>query len=446
MQKGRIDLKKWSKKTKAMVWTALAALLVAAVLAVVFLKPGAKGSAEGTVWVQNVGALNGLGASGSENYYAGVVETQETINIQRDTNRTLKDTYVQTGDTIQKGEPLFEYDSQESEMALEKAKIEEQQLENAVTSYQNQLATLQKQLGNANSTEEKLDLTEQVQTMEATISQTQYDLKVKQLEVEELEKNQQETVVKSPIDGVVKSVGSNNNYYDSGDSAYITLMSLGDYRVKCKINETNIGSVLEGDVVTVYSRVDSSQTWSGTIAQIETGAVEEESNDSGYYDEGSSGDEMTQSSNYAFYVTLDEEEGLLIGQHVYVKPGSADAAGSAEGEEVLTLPDYFIVQEENGDSYVWAANDRDQLEKRKVTLGAYDEMNCTYVIEDGLTASDYVAYPDPTYAGGEGVLYEEGMLYDSLSMETYAGEDGLDAAMPEGEDFPADDAFAEDGE
>ena len=44
------------------------------------------------------------------------------------------------------------------------------------------------------------------------------------------------------------------------------------------------------------------------------------------------------------------------------------------------------------------------------------------------------------------VLYEEGMLYDSLSMETYAGEDGLDAAMPEGEDFPADDAFAEDGE
>ena len=194
----------WSKKKSIVVACILCAVLAAAAAGWMFLRPMGIGAENGEgVWVQSVSTLSNMGTLGADNYFAGIVETQQTVKIQRDTNRTLKDTYVQTGDTIQKGEKLFEYDSQESEMALEKAKIEAQQLQNSISSYQSQLETLQKQLNQASSTEEKLTLTEEIQNMEATISQTQYDLKVKQLEVEEQEKSQQETVVLSPIDGVL---------------------------------------------------------------------------------------------------------------------------------------------------------------------------------------------------------------------------------------------------
>lgn len=400
----------WSKKKSIVVACILCAVLAAAAAGWMFLRPMGIGAENGEgVWVQSVSTLSNMGTLGADNYFAGIVETQQTVKIQRDTNRTLKDTYVQTGDTIQKGEKLFEYDSQESEMALEKAKIEAQQLQNSISSYQSQLETLQKQLNQASSTEEKLTLTEEIQNMEATISQTQYDLKVKQLEVEEQEKSQQETVVLSPIDGVVKSVGSNNGYSDGSDSAYITLMSLGDFRVKCSINETNMGSVAEGDIVTVYSRVDDTKTWTGTVAQIETGAVEEDNTDGsmGYSD--GSGNEMLQSSSYAFYVTLDNEDGLLIGQHVYVKSGlpqTTEESGESD-EPALTLSEDYLVIEENGDAYVWVANSRGKLEKRSVTLGEHREESYCYVIEDGLTADDYVAYPDPSLEGGEPVMYQE---------------------------------------
>ena len=186
-------------------------------------------------------------------------------------------------------------------------------------------------------------------------------------------------------------------------------MSLGDFRVKCSINETNMGSVAEGDIVTVYSRVDDTKTWTGTVAQIETGAVEENNTDGsmGYSD--GSGNEMLQSSSYAFYVTLDNEDGLLIGQHVYVKSGLPQTTEEAgETRDLVSHPfeDYLVI-EENGDAYVWVANSRDKLEKRSVTLGEHREESYCYVIEDGLAADDYVAYPDPSLEGGEPVMYQE---------------------------------------
>ena len=49
-----------------------------------------------------------------------------------------------------------------------------------------------------------------------------------------------------------------------------------------------------------------------------------------------------------------------------------------------------------GDPYVWAANDKDRLEKRYVTLGGYDEMQMAYEVLEGLTVEDEIAYPSET--------------------------------------------------
>lgn len=55
------------------------------------------------------------------------------------------------------------------------------------------------------------------------------------------------------------------------------------------------------------------------------------------------------------------------------------------------------------DPYVWAAGRHDKIEKRKVTLGEYDEKLDQYQITDGLTEDDYIAYPEDSITEGEKV-------------------------------------------
>ena len=45
-------------------------------------------------------------------------------------------------------------------------------------------------------------------------------------------------------------------------------------------------------------------------------------------------------------------------------------------------------------AYVWAEK-RGKLEKRSVVLGEYNMMNDTFPVESGLSAEDYIAFPDP---------------------------------------------------
>ena len=125
----------------------------------------------------------------------------------------------------------------------------------------------------------------------------------------------------SEIDGVVKSInnGNQDSYsYSGGSQAFMSIIAMGDFRIKCKVNEQNIASVTPGQAVIVHSRVDDSVTWKGTM-----GAVDKENpgngSNNGYY--FSSGDGSTQSNSYPFYIELDSSEGLMLGQHVYVEAG-----------------------------------------------------------------------------------------------------------------------------
>ena len=64
-----------------------------------------------------------------------------------------------------------------------------------------------------------------------------------------------------------------------------------------------------------------------------------------------------------------------------------------EAKSGLWLPSYYIVQEEESTPYVWAANEKEKLEKRELTLGEHDEEMDQYEILDGLTSGDYITYP-----------------------------------------------------
>ena len=66
--------------------------------------------------------------------------------------------------------------------------------------------------------------------------------------------------------------------------------------------------------------------------------------------------------------------------------------GQETAKEGLWLYSYYITEDDEG-SFVWAANDKNRLEKRYVELGEYDEDLGEYEILSGLTLDDYIAWP-----------------------------------------------------
>ena len=70
--------------------------------------------------------------------------------------------------------------------------------------------------------------------------------------------------------------------------------------------------------------------------------------------------------SYPFYVELDSSDGLMLGQHVYIERD----IGQDEQKDGLWISDYYIVDADTNEPYVWAANDKKKLEKRYVTLGS----------------------------------------------------------------------------
>ena len=110
----------------------------------------------------------------------------------------------------------------------------------------------------------------------------------------------------------------------------------------------------------------------------------------GYYISSSNSSNMA--SKYPFYVELDSVEGLIMGQHLYMERYT-----EGDDETGVIVSSAYLCYEDDGSAYVWAENSRSKLEKRAVTLGTYNENTDNYVVTEGLSETDYIAFPDEQY-------------------------------------------------
>ena len=189
------------------------------------------------------------------------------------------------------------------------------------------------------------------------------------------------------------------------------IMSDGEFRVKCTISEQNVQSIYKDEAMVLHSRVDDS-SWTGTISEISTEADNSQNNNM-YY--GGS-DEMTTASKYPFYVTLDSSDGLMLGQHLLV---SADTGADESIEKTgIWLYSDYVQTDENGKTYVWAADKKDRLEKREVEVGQTDDTMGDCEIKSGLSEDDMIAFPSDSY--------QEGMKTTTNPDEATPEDDGTD--------------------
>jgi len=389
-------MKQQRAKKKRLALLIAAAILLACGIGAGVWYFGGNTSAQGTVYVQSLADITGQGSGALlEGRYSGIVEAKEIVEIDLDEDKQLGECFVEVGDTVKVGDPLFSYDVDSLMLTYEQLKLDYEGKLNSITTMQDQIEDLEKQLKKARSSQ-KAELTIQLQTQQLNLKKEEYEAKKKKIEVDDAESIINDNIVKAKAAGTVRSINPPGdqdammNGGMSGNSAYITIVAGDDYRVKGTISEQGAFRLMPGTPAILRSRIDETETWTGMIDTVNTEQPVE--NQQNYYYGNDMGE---QASKYAFYVSLDSIEGLMMGQHVYIELD----VGQTDASDVLQIPEYYILFEQER-TFVYAASNRGTIEKRAVTLGAYDEMLGTYEIISGLTAEDRIAFPDETVAVG----------------------------------------------
>ena len=391
---------------KVRAWLALALILCLTV------SLAACGSNDTAVYVQSVSNLTGMGGIAAGDRFPGMVVSENVTEIKKDSEKTVKEVLVKEGDDVNKGDKLFEYDTDELQLSLEKKQLELEQLNASIENYQQQIKELEKERGWASGSD-KLQYTIQIQTAQVDMNAT----------------------VVSPIKGRIQSINESGTDRNGNPAAYITIQEVGSYRVKGTIGELQRGSIIEGTRIKITSRTDPSAAWTGTVKLVDYESPSQGSDTDRYY--GMSTDSMSASSKYPFYVELDSTDGLILGQHVYLEM-LTEGDGTSSG---LPLSSAFICFEDDGSAYVWAEK-KGKLEKRSITLGEHDEAADTYDVLDGLTLEDYIAFPDEQLCHNGAPTTHEMTASENADMPMdNMGEGGMDMPM---EDMPMEDMPMED--
>ena len=436
-------MKKKQKMIIIICIVAAGVLIAAGAIYYFFFREANSGGTNETAYVDSVAAIAGLGSgTGMENRFSGVVQSQETTEVKKNADKKIKEIFVSTGDEVKAGDPLFEYDTEDTALTLEQERINLESIKNDITGYYSQIEELQKAKNKA-SADEQLSYTTQIQTAQTNAKRAEYNKKAKEAEIEKLEKDLTNATVTSTIDGIIKELNENTAYDNMGNpKPFMSIMASGEYRIKGKVNEQNVWSLSEGQPVIIRSRVDETQTWNGTISKIDTSNTysEDDSSSGGVtYIGGSSGDAGQTSSSYAFYVTPEFSGDFMLGQHVFIELDN----GQEEAKEGLWLPGMYLVLEEN-DAYAWVADKNNRLEKRRIELGDYDSSLDQYQILSGLTAEEYIAFPGNLLHEGMSCVINDGTHTNSSDDMGGTDMNSMDMDMDMGTDMggeamPSDD-------
>lgn len=404
---------------------------------------GGNSASSTTISVDSVGNITGLGSVGVSDKFSGMVVSEEEVKVNKNSNLSVKEVKVKEGDIVKTGQVLFTYDTDSLQLTLEKQQLELEQLQTTIENKTKENKQLQKDAKGAKGST-KLEYTVQIQSNEADIKEAEYNSKLKEKEIEETKKSIDDVNVTSPIDGTVKSIATSNqdgngsDAFSSGDdgsgddsssdgsstnSAFIVLTKSDSLEVKGTLNELSAKTLSEGMPLLIRSRTDSSQTWTGTLNRIDWEKGSTSSGNSSAAMSSDSSDSATTSTKYPFYVSLDSEDGLILGQHVYIET-NVDGSDTSD-EAAFSLPSYYIVDADTDSPYVWAEKGS-KLEKKSVTLGEYDEETDEYPVISGLDLTDYIAFPSEDCKAGEKTEHVDAAGND--------GENGgADAGVNDGE-------------
>ena len=279
----------------------------------------------------------------------GTIKPVESVEVSSKITARVKQVLVKDNDTVTQGQTVALLDGKDYETQKEQAEFT---LQNAKTIYDrtNYLYNI-----GAKSKED--------------LDNAQYNYDTAQSKLEEAESNLSETVIVSPMDGVV--IGepvTDGTMAVQGNSNPTVIMRIADLSRKqifAKVDETDIGSVRVGQKATFTVDAYNGKTFTATVSKISQTDMDNSWNIS-----NSSSSSSSSSAAVIYYsVTLDvdDPEGLLMPSmtaRVEIETANKDSA--------LAVPLSALKTDKNG-TYVIVIKDDGTTENRYVETGIYGD-------------------------------------------------------------------------
>lgn len=279
----------------------------------------------------------------------GTIKPVESVEVSSKITARVKQVLVKENDTVTQGQTVALLDGKDYETQKEQAEFT---LKNAKIIYDrtNYLYNI-----GAKSKED--------------LDNAQYNYDTAQSKLEEAESNLSETVIVSPMDGVV--IGepvTDGTMAVQGNSNPTVIMRIADLSRKqifAKVDETDIGSVRVGQKATFTVDAYNGKTFTATVSKISQTDMDNSWNIS-----NSSSSSSSSSATVIYYsVTLDvdDPEGLLMPSmtaRVEIETANKDSA--------LAVPLSALKTDKNG-TYVIVIKDDGTTENRYVETGIYGD-------------------------------------------------------------------------
>lgn len=212
---------------------------------------------------------------------------------------------------------------------------------------------------------------------QAEIKELQFTIKMAEAEYKIMQKEFDNGVVTSDVDGYVVSVLEPEEAMMNGEPV-VKVSGGGGFTIQGTVSELKLESIHIGDPVQI-------ECWmSGTYCEGTITAIGDypATNQYGWY-----GDGNPNVSYYPFTVTIDGSENLQAGEYAQITYSTNGA------EEDPFYMQCAFLRNENGIYYAFVENEEGKLEKRRLEVGQLIYNGEAIRVYSGLTKQDYVAFP-----------------------------------------------------
>ena len=295
----------------------------------------------------------------------GTIKPLESVEVSSKITARVKQVLVKENDHVTAGQTVALLDGKDYETQREQAEFT---LNNAKVKYERTIYLYN--IG-AKSKEE--------------LDDAQYNYDTAESKLAEAESNLSETVIVSPMDGVVigepVTDGTMAVQGNSNPTVIMRIADLSQKQITAKVDETDIGNVRVGQKATFTVDAYNGKTFTATVSKISQTDLDNSWNTSNT--SGSSSSSSAAVIYYSVTLDVDDPEGLLMPSmtaRVEIETANKDNA--------LAVPLSALKTDSNG-SYVVIVKKDGTTENRYVETGIYSDDNVEIV--SGLSEGEQVS-------------------------------------------------------
>lgn len=203
-----------------------------------------------------------------------------------------------------------------------------------------------------------------------------------QLDLAKLQKKLENATVTSAVNGVVTKLAVLDENTSTSDPFMVINSTEGLY-LTGSINELDLDTLTVGQTISAMSW-NTGASFDATIKEVSPYPASSSDN----YGKN------PNSSNYPFIALINNPpEGLTENEYVDITTGNNSMMDMNTEDQNLYIAKAYVRTDDNGESYIFAANSEGRLEKRPVVTGKVYSGSYIEITNNAVTQEDYIAFP-----------------------------------------------------